>query len=567
MKLCKNLKTPFEEKGDLDWKEYPRPQMKRDSYMSLVGEWELYIVSEKREYYSKIQVPFPPESRLSGVERPIQKGEKYVYVKTFNVDEAFLKDKVLLHFGACDQMCKVFINSEECGERVGGYLPFSFDITDSVRIGKNVIEVEVEDPLDKRYGYGKQSEKRGGMWYTPISGIWQSVWLESVPEKYFRSLKITPGLESVEIYVDGGLDEKTLTLGDEKITFSGDSVILEIKDAINWTPENPHLYYFTLEDKEDRIESYFALRTVNIEKRGNTPYICLNGKPYFFHGLLDQGYFSDGIYTPATPEGYIFDILEMKKQGFNTLRKHIKIEPELFYYYCDKYGMLVFQDMVNSGSYSFFKDTVLPTLGFKRKKKCGAEKKRLEAFLSDSLDTLDLLYNHPSVVYYTIFNEGWGQFDADGCYEVLKHADPSRIFDTTSGWFFEALSDVESHHIYFKRIKFDKTFERPLVISEFGGYSCKIKEHSFNLSKTYGYAKCTDEKDLEGRLEALYMEQILPAIEKGLCASILTQLSDIEDETNGIVTYDRQHIKTDSVRMNNIAEALFCKFKLITGEK
>ncbi len=567
MKLCKNLKTPFEENSSADWTEYPRPQLKRESYMPLVGEWELYVLSDKREYISKIQVPFPPESRLSGVERVLGEDEKYVYVKSFVIDESFVKDKVLLHFGACDQITRVSVNGMEYVENVGGYLPFCYDVTDSVRVGENIMEVEVSDTLDKRYAYGKQSKKRGGMWYTPISGIWQAVWLESVPEKYFKSLKVTPSLNSVEIYVDGGREEKTLTFDGKTVSFSGETVIIDVDNPVHWTPENPHLYYFTLEDTEDRIESYFALRTVNIEKRGNTPYICLNGKPYFFHGLLDQGYFSDGIYTPATPDGYIFDILEMKKQGFNTLRKHIKIEPELFYYYCDKYGMLVFQDMVNSGSYSFFKDTVLPTLGFKRKKKCGAEKKRLEAFLSDSLDTLDLLYNHPSVVYYTIFNEGWGQFDADGCYEVLKHADPSRIFDTTSGWFFEALSDVESHHVYFKKIKFKKASERPIVLSEFGGYSCKIKGHSFNLSKTYGYAKCADEEDFMKRLEALYMNEIIPAVEKGLCASILTQLSDIEDETNGIVTYDRQYIKTDCERMRKTAKSVFDRFKETVGEK
>jgi len=566
MKLCKNLKTPFEESGRLDWCEYPRPQMKRDSYLSLVGEWDLYLVSDKREYISKIQVPFPPESRLSGVERSLFENEKYVYSKTFSFEKSFANDKVLLHFGACDQIARVTLNGIDYPENVGGYLPFTLDVTDSVCVGENTLEVEIEDRLDKRYAYGKQSRKRGGMWYTPISGIWQAVWLESVPKSYFKSLKITPALDSVEIYIDGGLNEKTITVDGKSISFSGDSITFDVEDPICWTPENPHLYYFTLEDGCDRIESYFALRTVEVQNRGNIPYICLNGKPYFFHGLLDQGYFSDGIYTPATPEGYIFDILEMKKQGFNTLRKHIKIEPELFYYYCDKYGMIVFQDMVNSGEYSFFKDTALPTVGFKKQKRQGCDRERMEAFLSDSLDTLDLLYNHPSVVYYTIFNEGWGQFDADGCYEVLKHADPTRIYDSTSGWFFEALSDVESHHVYFKKIKFDKPFTRPLVLSEFGGYSCKIKGHSFNESKTYGYAKCRDEEDLMTRLEKLYTDEIIPAIKNGLCASILTQVSDIEDETNGIVTYDRQVIKTDCARMRNVANKLFEKFNKNVGE-
>ena len=277
--------------------------------------------------------------------------------------------------------------------------------------------------------------------------------------------------------------------------------------------------------------------------------------------MLDQGYFSDGIYLPATVECYKNDILTMKKLGFNTLRKHIKIEPELFYYYCDKYGMLVCQDMVNSGKYSFLLDTAFPTIGLKKGIKRYATRKRKNIFESTARRTLELLGNHPSVVYYTIFNEGWGQYDADRLYEELKLVDKTRIYDTTSGWFYGKRSDVESQHVYFKPFIVKKEYSRPLVLSEFGGYSYKINEHSFNLGKTYGYKLFNNKKDFENALVRLYSNEILPAIDKGLCGAFLTQLSDVEDETNGLLTYDRQMLKIDEDIMKKISEDIYSKFK------
>ncbi|MBQ9975986.1 MAG: glycoside hydrolase family 2 [Clostridia bacterium] len=559
----KELKTPFEE--DLTSSPYPRPQLKRDSFLSLSGEWDLYVRGEREEYLGKIIVPYPPESRISGICRELKPSESYIYRKSFFVENDFFVSRTLLHFGAVDQRARVTLNGVTYPDNVGGYLPFTYDVTDSVRVGENTLEVEVTDTLDKTLGYGKQTRKSSGMWYTAISGIWQEVWLESVADRYIKSVSFTPTLDSVDITVDGGLCEKTLLFDGREYAFEGDSFTLEIESPICWTPENPHLYSIVITDGVDRVESYFALRTVDIREIKGRMRLCLNGKPYFFHGLLDQGYWSDGIFTPASDKGYLFDILEMKKQGFNTLRKHIKIEPDIFYYYCDKYGMAVFQDMVNSGEYSFIRDTALPTLGFKKAVREGAEKKRLEAFLSDSIDTLSLLYNHPSVVYYTIFNEGWGQFDADGVYEVLKRLDPTRIFDTASGWFKPCVSDVDSEHIYFKKIKL-KCCKRPLVLSEFGGYSCRIDSHVFNESKTYGYGKCRDTEELTRRLEDVYLKEIIPLIDEGLSASILTQLSDIEDEINGLVTYDRQVVKTDALRMKAIADEINKHIKALQGE-
>lgn len=542
-----NLLTPFAEKvGDIPWGEYPRPTLVRDSYLSLNGEWELSASS----YHGKITVPFPPESVLSGIGKSLD--EALVYKKNFSLPEGFVRGRVLLHFGAVDAEAQVFLNGKELGCHEGGYLAFSFDITDFLKKGENELEVRVIDSLDTELPYGKQRKVRGGMWYTPISGIWQSVWLESVPTDYIERLEILPALDRVKIKVVGGAEQKKLTLEDgNSYEFVGGVIEIPIAAPENWTPENPKLYGFTVECGEDKVSSYFALRTVETE--GNR--ILLNGKPYFFHGLLDQGYFSDGIYTPATPKGYEFDICEMKKLGFNMLRKHIKTEPELFYYYCDKHGMAVFQDFVNSGKYSFLVDTALPTAGLKRGISHRASPRRRERFESDGHATLAQLYNHPSVVYYTIFNEGWGQYDADRLYREMKAADPSRVFDATSGWFFEKESDVDSHHVYFKPIKL-KIGARPLVLSEFGGYSCKIEGHSFNLDKTYGYKYFSKAEEFEKALERLYLDEVVPAVRKGLCAAVLTQVSDVEDETNGLVTYDRKVVKVSEQRMKAIRAAI-----------
>jgi len=380
------LTTPFEENTQTSWQsEYPRPQMKRDSWYSLCGEWNLSV--GEREI-GAIRLPFVPESRLSGIKRTLEKGERFVYRRGFTLPEDFNKGRVLLHFGAVDQTAEVWLNGVPVGGHTGGYLPFSFDVTDKIKIGENLLCVEVGDPLDRDLAYGKQRKKRGGMWYTPISGIWQTVWMESVPENYISRIKLTTDLCGVKIETEGGKSEKTLKIttpdGEIGYSYSGDSTYVKIDSPRLWSPEDPYLYGFTLSDGEDEIESYFALRTVSIQRRGDRSYICLNGKPYFFHGLLDQGYYSDGICLPASPDGYKWDILKMKELGFNTLRKHIKIEPDLFYHYCDKYGMIVFQDMVNSGKYSWFIDTALPNIGLKRWFKRRASKSRKNAFESDS---------------------------------------------------------------------------------------------------------------------------------------------------------------------------------------
>ena len=539
---------------DKPWSEYPRPQFRRDSFLNLNGEWNLSVLENGvLSPVGAITVPYPPESELSNIKRTLEKNEQYVYTKTFSFAPDFIKSKVVLHFGAVDQIAEVKVNDALAGEHIGGYLPFSFDITSLIRDGENTITVTVTDQLDIELAYGKQREKRGGMWYTPISGIWQTVWIESVCENSIENVSVKTNNNHVKFTVCGGEDTKTIIIGDDSYTFSGNEFEIDIKDAIMWSPENPHLYNFELTSGLDRIKSYFALRDIEIKKIGDKSFICLNGKPYFFNGLLDQGYYQDGIYTPRSADEYKKDIMLAKDLGFNMLRKHIKIEPDIFYYYCDKYGMIVFQDMVNSGKYNFFIDTALPTIGLKKGITHRASQYRRKHFEQNSKETIALLHNHPCVCYYTIFNEGWGQYDADRIYTTLKAIDPSRVWDATSGWFTEKLSDVKSEHVYFKKLKLKSDGSRPLVLSEFGGYSYKIMEHAFNQNKTYGYRFFDDKEKFLEAIKKLYLDEVISNIKNGLCVTVLTQISDVEDETNGLITYDREVVKVDTDTMQNLS--------------
>jgi len=564
------LKTPFEaDMGEIPFSEYPRPALKRDSYICLNGKWSFKVLGKKGKIKkeTEILVPFPPQSRISGADYVTDISDVLVYERDFTVPQDFKKDRVLLHFGAVDQITQVFVNGEKVGEHAGGYLPFSFDITDVLSAAGEInrLKVTVRDRMDRSYPYGKQRMKRGGMWYTPVSGIWQTVWLESVPSNYVSALKIDTDTEKCTVTVRGGEKAKRLRLrteqGEKIYEFEGESLTFSPDEIHLWTPETPYLYRFTLESGADKVESYFALREISADMGEMFPRLLLNGKPYFFHGLLDQGYFSDGIYLPATPEGFKTDILQMKKLGFNMLRKHIKIEPQLFYYYCDLYGMAVFQDLVNSGGYSFLIDTALPTVFLRRGVTHRASKKRKAIFESSAKETVELLYNHPSVVYYTIFNEGWGQYEADRLYGDMKALDGSRVWDTTSGWFKTKKSDVQSEHIYFKPINLTAREGRPLVLSEFGGFSYKVKDHSFNPVETYGYRYYETEEEYTAALEKLYLCEIVPNVKNGLCATVFTQVSDVEDETNGLLTYDRQILKVKEEPMQNIAKEIFKAFE------
>ena len=435
------------------------------------------------------------------------------------------------------------------------------DVTAWWQDGENEITISCQDDLrDQSFPYGKQTLNRGGMWYTPVSGIWQTVWLESVPETYIEKLNIENRGYSVTISTVPEL-EGTVTVAElGEFSLEKGSVTITPENPRLWSPEDPYLYDFVLECGEDRVESYFAVRSLEIKKVGEYPRLCLNGKPYFFHALLDQGYWPDGIYTPAAPECYVRDILAVKELGFNTLRKHIKVEMEEFYYQCDKLGMVVFQDMINNSDYGFIRDTGLPTVfpSYQKRsdKKLHTNEAHRQRFLEGMEATVDQLKNHPCICYWTIFNEGWGQFDADNVYEQFKELDDTRFIDSTSGWFRQKKSDVDSRHVYFRKVNLKGDGEKPLILSEFGGKTWKVTDHVFNPDKTYGYGGCKSRAELNDSLVKLYMEEVLPCIRNGLCAAVYTQVSDVEDEINGLLTYDRKVVKLDPAKMRPVAQAL-----------
>ena len=552
--LC-DLYTPAGENfRGTPWTVYPRPQMKRESYLNLNGAWDFSVDYEKQ---GQIRVPFCPESKLSGIGKHYDEGALLCYNRSFVLPESFNKGRVILHIGAADQRADVFINGKPVGSHLGGYEAFSIDITPWLKEENNLQICCFDDLTDQSYPYGKQVMKRGGMWYTPVSGIWQTVWLESVPESYIEKLNIENRGYGVTISVEPALSGTVTVAGLGSFDLMNGSVTITPENPHLWSPEDPYLYDFVIEAGEDRIASYFAIRSLEIKKVGQYQRLCLNGKPYFFHGLLDQGYWPDGIFTPATPECYADDILMMKKLGFNTLRKHIKVEPEEFYYQCDKLGMIVWQDMVNNSDYSFFRDTALPTIGIQ---KLPDQFLHLDAhsrkrFLECMEATVNQLKNHPSICYWTVFNEAWGQFDSDNVFEAFKELDDTRFVDSTSGWFRQKKSDVDSYHVYFRKVKL-KAGNRPLVLSEFGGKTYKAEGHVFNPDRTYGYGGCETLEALNEALVKLYTEEIIPCAKNGLCAAIYTQVSDVEDEINGLVTYDRKVEKIDPEKMLPVADAL-----------
>ena len=547
------------------WNVYPRPQMKRDNWLNLNGYWEFTAQKENwlpKEYDLTIRVPFCPEAPLSGIHGHFPEGTNLCYRKMLTLPEGFNRGRVILHIGAADQVADVYVGGKEVCHHEGGYESFSCDITELMSDGENTLEVICRDDLNNQsYPYGKQvlPEKRGGMWYTPVSGIWQTVWLESVPENYVKKLNLENRGYSVTISVEPVME------GTVKVPELGEFPLVDGKVTITpanpnlWSPENPYLYNFTLEAGEDRIESYFAIRSLEIKKVGDYPRLCLNGKPYFFHGLLDQGYWPEGLLTAPAPESFARDILSMKKLGFNTLRKHIKVEPEEFYYQCDKLGMIVWQDMVNNSDYNFMRDTALPTAGIQTLNDKNLHKDQLHrlCFLMNAAKTVTQLKNHPSICYWTIFNEAWGQFDSDEVFETFKTWDDTRFIDSTSGWFRRKKSDMDSRHVYFRKVKLTGDGVKPLILSEFGGKTYKTEGHIFNPEKSYGYGGCGDIAELNKAVAALYMDEILPCIPKGLCGAIYTQVSDVEDEINGLLTYDRRVEKLTESAMAPVAEALY----------
>jgi len=548
-------------------KEYPRPQLVRDSYYNFNGEWNYCILKERSfslkkineyDYIERIIVPYPLESFNSGCIKELEKGDILIYKKIINIKlekvELPKVDYFALHFGAVDQEATVIWNGEVLGENKGGYLPFSFKIPKEKVFEENILYVVVKDSFDLTYPIGKQQKNPGGIWYTQTTGIWKTVWGEFVNENAIESIQIetdidnnrvyfkvnqpTPISKKISIYKNGEfIYEKTVTENE---------AILELKQIETWSPESPVLYDVVINAGVDKIKSYFGFRKISKEFINNKSILCLNNKPYYFHGVLEQGYYPEGIVTPANYKIFENEVLAMKKLGFNTLRMNVKVEADYFYYICDKLGIIVWQDMVNNGNFEYFKDSVFPLLGIKKKKMKATDKQSM-FFKDQAFKTIDCLRNHPSICLWTIFNEGWGQFEDEEFLTQIKEYDKTRIFDMASGWFYtEAVSkttDVMSKHIYNKgTVLEENNTNKPLILTECGGYYYKVRLHCFN-DKQYILDNFTSVVELNQAFNDLYNNQIIPAIKNGLCGSIYTQFSDVEEEMNGIYTYDRCEMK------------------------
>lgn len=546
--------------------EYPRPQFVRDSYINLNGTWNFVINKSERHPLSfpgRITVPFSPETELSGVCRKLGVNEHLFYEKKFTLPDGFNKGRVFVNFGAVDQIATIYLNFKKIAAHKGGYTPFSVELTDYLSPDgeENTLVVQVEDYTDTNsFSRGKQKTKRGGIWYTAQSGIWQTVWLESTPVNYLERVKIIPDYDNEQVKFEyfGTDDVEVMIYDGDNLIADTTEHIVKIPDFKSWSPESPFLYNVVFKACGESIKSYFGMRkfSTGVDENGYQR-LFLNNKPYFHNGLLDQGYYSDGYLTPPSNEAMENDVLFAKKAGFNMLRKHIKIEPLLWYHYCDVNGILVWQDMVNGGGEYGAEISVIPFIGitlddsnyrlFHR-----TDKEGRDLYYQELNETINHLYNCPCIAMWVPFNEGWGQFDSAKAYKMIKQLDSTRVVDTTSGWHDMGASDVVSKHIYFTPIRV-KAGDKPYLLSEFGGLGQRINGHTFN-NRMFGYKIYKSKESLTNAYVRLYNKVIIPQISKGLSATVYTQVADVEDELNGLLTYDREICKIDIDVLKKINE-------------
>lgn len=599
--------------------DYPRPQMTRPTWINLNGPWDyairpLAVGGESGEgpeeplpfevddpspppptWDGTITVPFSPEVPLSGVGRTLMPDETLWYGRTFALDPSSTPpdSRVLLHFGAVDQSCRVAVNGQEVGGNVGGHLPFTMDITDALNEGgQQVITLSVRDVTDTSYmSAGKQALKRGGIWYSPQSGIWQTVWVEVVPGAHVAKLVFTPALDSVEVTVavggEGGGDlpdpSALVSIGKPGLyregcptDWDGEDALVQERVPVNvpvripvpderlWTPEEPYLYPVRVRVGEDEVASYFALRTVGVGKRADGhAALTLNGQAHFACGVLDQGFWPDGGYTAPADDAQIFDISAAKDMGYNMVRKHLKIEPLRWYYHCDRLGMLVWQDAVNGGRRPrkslqntrvvvpyWVPDRPGPLLGRQ-------DPEGLSMFAAELADMIDLLYSTPSVVLWVPFNEGWGQFDAALVAQMVRGLDPTRPIDHASGWFDQGQGDLHSVHLYFRPPTMVGRLpdRRVLALTEYGGLSFPVPGHTWG-DKPFGYGRHATAQSLRIAFGALHAHALPKVVRRGLGATVYTQLCDVEDETNGLLTYDRAVMKLPAQYLSRLNQTI-----------
>ncbi len=551
---------------DRAWPEYPRPQMVRPNWLNLNGLWDYAITTGDRAAGPNVRdgeilVPFCIESALSGVNRGIKPEQYLWYRRTFQTPRDWQGHRVLLHFGAVDWATEVWLNGQRVGTHRGGYDPFTFDITETLKPrGRQDLVVKVNDPTDASWQpRGKQVLDPKGIWYTAVTGIWQTVWLEPVPQQYIRSLKITPNIDRSEVVVEaniaGGGELQVEVRDQDRViarakTSAESPATIRIPDAKLWSPDTPHLYDLKVslidgDATADGVRSYFGMRKIALGKHDGHTRLLLNNKPLFQFGPLDQGWWPDGLYTAPTDEALRYDLETIKKLGMNMLRKHVKVAPERLYYHCDKLGLLVWQDMPSGDRYISGADPDIT--------------RRTESavnFERELKGMIDAFGNHPSIVMWVVYNEGWGQWETERVTAWTKAYDPTRLVNAASGWTDRGIGDVIDVHAYPGPSMQPAEETRASVLGEFGGLGWPVEGHLWWNKKNWGYRTYTSQAELQENYLSV-VRRLLPLIGQGLSAAVYTQTSDVEGEVNGLMTYDREVLKLDVAPLAKLHRELY----------
>ncbi|RAV29591.1 glycoside hydrolase family 2 protein [Sinomicrobium soli] len=576
-----SMDTPWTDAVQPDnvWNVYPRPQMKRDNWQNLNGTWQYAITPKEAPqpaaFDGDILVPFAVESQLSGVKKTVGEDNILWYKTTFKTDSLAPKQRLHLHFGAVDWKATVYVNGRKAGEHKGGFTPFHFDITSFLEQGEQQLVVKVWDPTDAgTQARGKQVADPTGIWYTPVTGIWQTVWLEKTAGTHIRQVKNTPDIDRSALHTEiafsspdgeGELLVKALDHGEviasETIALHrGDTirtVSLDIPGQRLWSPSDPHLYdlEITLTDKgsgtRDQVMSYFGMRKIALGKDDNGyTRILLNDKPVFQFGLLDQGWWPDGLFTAPTEEAMMYDVEMTRKWGFNMLRKHVKVEPASFYYQCDKMGMLVWQDMPNG---NYFKDLRIEAWETEDAHRTEASARQFEAELREMMDAF---HNFTSIVVWVPFNEGWGQYDTERVTRWVEKYDPSRLIDSPSGWADRGVGDMIDIHLYpGPGLEYPEA-NRASVLGEFGGIGWAVPDHMWWNKRNWGYLTMDNQDAFKDRFRTL-VNDLVSLKSFGLSAAVYTQTTDVEGEVNGMMTYDREVIKISPEETRPLFDRLY----------